>query len=770
MRKTNGTRIRILLFSSMLFLGGNLSAEVTTYGSNPEFTGAAQQQSVRKVTGTIKDELGEGMVGVNILLKGTNTGTTSDYDGNFSIEVPPNAVLEISYIGFLSQSVPVGDRTQLDIVLVEDTKMLNEVVVLGYGTNARKQDLSASVGIISNTEKLVTRPVTSTESMLQGQLAGVTITANGGDPTSSPHIVIRGQGSQNGDRVLWVVDGVPGAPVASMSDIESIVVLKDAASAAIYGAQSGAGGVVLVTTKKAKKGKPSISYEGILGIRQATNLPQSLTAEEQIRMRQTSYTQAKLSIPTGWDTAKNPWVGTTRTDWMDEIFRTASYQRHNISLNVGTDDFTNRISFSSNVDNGVLLNTYNNSVGLRYNGTYKLNKWVSISEDFVWKNSSSRGTNTSSAYSGVILSAIYMPRSATVYNPLTGSFGGTTTEDPEYIAKYGSSYPDIHGDVINPVRSLIAETNYNKTSDVWTTTALDITNIVEGLKFTSRFTYNVENNLYKNFNPRRKEVGKPSNTNTLSESTYRTDAWKTENTLTYDNTFGEHTVSGLLSTTADHYENRRLEVEGRTFANESKPLQYLAYAETITAGDKLEGPDANVSLISRLAYSFNDRYFVTGSWRRDYAGRLPKENNYGDFPAFTAAWKISNEKFFPKSDRFNLLKLRASWGRVGNLGSIGYNYKAAILSKKENPSNEGGQYGTTVGGAWGTAIYKGDALNRHLTWETSEQTDFGMDIDMFNERLSLAVDYFSKRTYNLIQKQTMNWPQTIGLNPMLVNQ
>ncbi len=770
MRKTNGARIKILLFSSMLFWGGNLSAEVTTNERDLEFTNVAQQQNVRKITGTIKDELGEGMVGVNILLKGTNTGTTSDYDGNFSIEVPPNAVLEISYIGFLSQAVPVGDRTQLDIVLVEDTKMLKEVVVLGYGTNARKQDLSASVGIISNTEKLVTRPVTSTESMLQGQLPGVTITANGGDPTSTPRIVIRGQGSQNGDNVLWVVDGVPGAPITSMSDIESIVVLKDAASAAIYGAQSGAGGVILVTTKQAQKGKPSISYDGIMGIRQATNLPQSLTAEGQIRMRQASYTHAGLSVPTGWDTAKNPWVGTTRTDWMDEIFRTASYQRHNVSLNVGTEDFKNRISFFSNTDNGLLLKTYNNSLGLRYNGTYKLNKWVSISEDFVWKNITSRGTNTSSAYSGVILSAIYMPRSATVYNPITGAFGGTTTEDPEYIAQYGSSYPDIHGDVINPVRSLIAETNYNKTSDVWTTTALNIGNIIEGLKFTSRFTYNVENNLYKNFTPRRNEVGKPSNTNTLSESTYRTDAWKTENTLTYDNTFGEHTVSGLLSTTADHYERRRLEVEGKTFANESKPLQYLAYGETTTASDLLEGPDANVSLISRLAYSFNDRYFITGSWRRDYAGRLPKEKNYGDFPAFTAAWKISNEKFFPQNDWVNLLKFRASWGRVGNLGSIGYNYKAAILSKKENPSNEGGQYGTTAGGAWGTAIYKSDALNRNLTWETSEQTDFGMDIDLFGERLSMGLDYFSKRTYNLIQKQTMNWPQTIGLNPMLVNQ
>ena len=185
--------------------------------------------------------------------------------------------------------------------------------------------------MLFRSDELAARPVTSTESMLQGQLPGVTIQADGGDPTSTPNIVIRGQGSQNGDNVLWVVDGVPGAPITSMNDIESIVVLKDAASAAIYGAQSGAGGVVLVTTKKAKEGAPTLTYDGTFGFRQATNLIEPLNAEEQVEMRRRSYENAGQALPDGWNVTKNPWVGTTRTDWMDAIFRTAFYQRHNIA-------------------------------------------------------------------------------------------------------------------------------------------------------------------------------------------------------------------------------------------------------------------------------------------------------------------------------------------------------------------------------------------------------------------------------------------------------
>ena len=732
------------------------------------FEVAAQEISVR---GTVKDIHGDPLTGVNVRVKDSSKGTVTDLNGKFYLSTPKDATLVVSFIGFTTQELKVSG-SPLQITLKEDTELLDEVVVLGYGAASRRQDLSASVGIISNPEALAVRPVTSTEGMLQGQLAGVTIQSNGGDPTGIPNIVIRGQGSQNGDNVLWVVDGVPGAPIASMNDIESITVLKDAASAAIYGAQSGAGGVILVTTKKARKGAPSLTYDGVYGIRRAANLITPLDAAQQLEMRKISYANAGQGIPTGWDTVKNPWIATTRTHWMDEIFRTALYQRHSVALNVGNDSFSNRLSFAYDDDQGVLINTYNKSLTMRYNGKMNINKWVSISEDLTWVNSSSRSKDTGNdAYTGPILSAIYMPASASVYNPLDGSYGGVTTEDPAYIKKYGSNFADIHGDAVNPVRLLNAENRYNKISDIWTTTTMEVGNVVPGLKFVSRFTYNLAHNLYKNFNPIRDEVGKPVLSNSLNESTWRTDAWKTENTLTYDRTFGKHTFGGLLSTTADHYESRTISINGTDFANEDPSLQYLSYAGTTQAVDGLTGPDANLSVIARAAYSYDDRYFATASWRRDYAGRLPKEHNYGDFPAFTLGWKLSNEGFFVKNDLIDLLKLRASWGRVGNLGSIPFSYKALLLGENDKWSKmEGAQYGVEKNSVWGSILYNYRALNPELTWETSEQTDLGLDIGMLKHRLTLSLDYFYKRTFNLIQLRSMEWPSTIGLEPLYVNQ
>ena len=748
-------QVNLGFYRMVLFLLLGLFTSVIAY---------SQQISVK---GIVKDQIGEPVIGANVLVRGTTNGVITNVNGEFILSASKSDVLVVSFVGYTTQEIPVSEK-QMTIVLKEDTELLDEVVVLGYGANTRKQDLSASVGIISNTDELAARPVTSTESMLQGQLPGVTIQADGGDPTSTPNIVIRGQGSQNGDNVLWVVDGVPGAPITSMNDIESIVVLKDAASAAIYGAQSGAGGVVLVTTKKAKEGAPTLTYDGTFGFRQATNLIEPLNAEEQVEMRRRSYENAGQALPDGWNVTKNPWVGTTRTDWMDAIFRTAFYQRHNIALNVGTDKSSSRLSLSFDNDQGTLINTYKKNLALRYNGKMQLNKWITISEDLVWKNTTSRSKETDNdAYTGPILSAVYMPASATIYNPLDGSYGGTTTEDPAYIEKYGSNFADAHGDAVNPVRLLEAENLYNKTSDVWSTTSLEIGNVLPGLKFVSRFTYNLQNYYYKKFNPIRDEVGKPNLSNNVQEQSYRMDAWKTENTLTYDNTFGKHTVGALFSTTADHYSKRGLEAIGKDLSNEAAYLQYMAYANSTEVLDYLTGPDANVSMIARLAYSYDDRYFVTASWRRDYAGRLPKEHNFGDFPAVTLGWKISNEKFFKKNDIVNLLKLRASWGRVGNLGSIDYNYKSPLLSK--NTYSEQAQYGVTSNQLWNNFAYYSTALNPNLTWETSEQYDLGLDMEMFNNRLSLSMDYFDKRTFNLIQPQPMNWPSTMGLDAMLVN-
>lgn len=748
-------QVNLGFYRMVLFLLLGLFTSVIAY---------SQQISVK---GIVKDQIGEPVIGANVLVRGTTNGVITNVNGEFILSASKSDVLVVSFVGYTTQEIPVSEK-QMTIVLKEDTELLDEVVVLGYGANTRKQDLSASVGIISNTDELAARPVTSTESMLQGQLPGVTIQADGGDPTSTPNIVIRGQGSQNGDNVLWVVDGVPGAPITSMNDIESIVVLKDAASAAIYGAQSGAGGVVLVTTKKAKEGAPTLTYDGTFGFRQATNLIEPLNAEEQVEMRRRSYENAGQALPDGWNVTKNPWVGTTRTDWMDAIFRTAFYQRHNIALNVGTDKSSSRLSLSFDNDQGTLINTYKKNLALRYNGKMQLNKWITISEDLVWKNTTSRSKETDNdAYTGPILSAVYMPASATIYNPLDGSYGGTTTEDPAYIEKYGSNFADAHGDAVNPVRLLEAENLYNKTSDVWSTTSLEIGNVLPGLKFVSRFTYNLQNYYYKKFNPIRDEVGKPNLSNNVQEQSYRMDAWKTENTLTYDNTFGKHTVGALFSTTADHYSKRGLEAIGKDLSSEAAYLQYMAYANSTEVLDYLTGPDANVSMIARLAYSYDDRYFITASWRRDYAGRLPKEHNFGDFPAVTLGWKISNEKFFKKNDIVNLLKLRASWGRVGNLGSIDYNYKSPLLSK--NTYSEQAQYGVTSNQLWNNFAYYSTALNPNLTWETSEQYDLGLDMEMFNNRLSLSMDYFDKRTFNLIQPQPMNWPSTMGLDAMLVN-
>ena len=732
----------------------------------------ANAQNV-KVSGTVKDAVGP-VMGAAVMVQGTTVGATTDLDGNYTLSAPANAVLEVSCIGYKTVSEPLNGRTAVNFTLSEDNELLADAVVLGYGAATKKKDLSASVGVVATPEKLAQHPVTSTEAMLQGQIPGVTVTAAGGDPTSTPSIVIRGQGSKNGDSVLWVVDGIPGAPINSLSDIESIVVLKDAASAAIYGAQSGAGGVILVTTKKGTKGV-SVSYDGLVGIRQATNVVQSLNAEEQIEMEKRSYSAAGQTLPDGWNTAVNPYIGTTRTDWVNEIFRTALYHRHNVVLNAGTDKAKNRLSFMLDNNQGVLKNTYNDKLGINYRGDFQINKWIKITEDLNWRQGDSKGTDTdSNGYSGTIYRAIAMPQSASRYSWDGTGYGGTANEDPEYLAQYGN-FGGIHGDVVNPFRGLDANTRYNRWNSLYTTTGLEFANLVKGLKFNSRFTYYVNNGISKEFKPSILEVGKPEAGNNLSESTYRNDGWKTENTLSYDRTFGKHSVGALLSTTANYAQERGFSASGKVFADEDPNFQFLSYAESRDASDYYNGPDSNVALIARLSYSFDDRYFVTASWRRDYAGRLPSNCNYGDFPAVTGAWKISSEPFFQKNDTLTLLKLRASWGRIGNINSIGWNYKSPTLGSTNWGSQsmwyglgDGGN-GTAGGILTGKFYYLSKALNPNLTWETSEQFDLGLDVDMFKDRLSMSFDFYNKRTWNLIQDQSSGWPSTIGVDAMKVN-
>ncbi|MDF9829378.1 TonB-dependent receptor [Parabacteroides sp. PF5-6] len=753
--KTISVRLVCVVFLLNCLVG--LMGAMAAPDANGTHSSPVSQQSTRKISGLVKDQVGDPIIGANIFVKGSTQGVITGLNGDFQLDVPQNGVVVISYIGYLTQEITITNQTNLNILLIEDTQKLEEIVILGYGAQTRKSDLSASIGIVKEIETLKGRPVASTESMLQGQIPGVTVVAQGGDPTATPSIVIRGQGSTSSEKVLWVVDGVPGAPL-NTNDIESIVVLKDAASAAIYGAHSGSAGVILVTTKKAKAGKPSLAYEGSFGVRQASNLPQSLTIEQQRQVVNTSYGAAGQSIPSGWDPSVNPEIATTRTDWMDEVFRNAIFQRHDVSLNVGTEDFTNRISLNYTSDEGTLRGTYKDVLSMRYNGSYKLNKYVTISEDFMYRKKDNRGTDTSSGYSGVILSALYMPRSAVPYYE-DGSYGGVCARD---------GIAAIHGDVVNPLRTLMANTQEDKTNYASSSTILQVKDIIPGLKFTSRFTYRYEDWYYKNFTPISTEPGKPNGVNELSYETAKSTYWETENTLTYDNTFGKHSLGALFSTTADQFRKKGFTAGGRNFNNENEIYQYLNYASTaVTSTDYYKDPDNNVALIGRLSYSYDNRYFVTASWRRDYAGRLPEGKKSGDFPAITAGWKISEESFFPKNDVLTFLKMRASWGRIGNLGSIATAYGSPTLSKDGN--NDGKQVGKDAT-ITTNLLYLKTAYNSNLTWETSEQTDLGLDMNFLKDRLSFSMDFFYKRTVDLIQSQTSGWPNYMGVEPKLINQ
>ena len=735
--------------------------------SSNAFTSITQQNN--KITGTVLDETGTPVIGANVAVQGTTNGTVTDLDGNFVLNVPKGSTLVISYIGYTETLVKVGNENSLKITLKEDSQALDEVVVVGYG-KMKKGDLSAAVSSIANVDKLMERPISNAQEMLQGQIPGVTVVSNGGRPDEAPTITIRGMGSRSGEAPLYVVDGVPGAPF-NFSDVVSMTVLKDAASAAIYGAYAGSAGVILVTTKQAAPGKTSVSYDMVTGFSQAYNLPQSLTIEEERMVRAKSLGFGSVdelaANITGWDVNKNPYIGETRTDWVDAIFRNAPFQRHNVAISGGTEEFSNRASVEYSNKQGTLINTYNKSITLRLNSMWKVNNWIQLREDLSWQDVQKRGADTWSAESGVIVSALKMPRNAEVYGP-DGSYGGTAPSDEEYIKKYGSNYADIHGDAVNPVRALTDGNVSNHTSYLTSSTFFDIKEPIKGLNFTSRFTYKLRNFFLRQYSTRRLEPGKPENRNFLLYESQREPQWDLENTLTYDRVFNRHNVGLMASTTANDYSVRRFSAIGRDFQNEDESLMYFDQAGQFDRPRDGFVKDRNVSFVGRASYSFADRYFVTASWRRDYAGRLPKGQKYGDFPSATVAWKLTSEPFMPKSDVLNMLKLRASWGRIGNLGSINRGYGYQMLSTHIIQGGDcGGQIGDTNPIIFGK--YYSEGFNPFLTWETSEQLDFGIDLNMFNNRFGLTADYFYKKTTDLIKRQDSGWTNSIGMSPMLIN-
>jgi len=697
----------------------------------------------RIITGIVRDTLGAAIAGVSVKVVGTQTGTTTDAKGSFRIEAGQQAVLSFSMIGFHSKEVTVGEDEVIHVTLSEERSTLSEVVVVGYGTQ-KKETLTGAISLVS-LDKLSSRSVNSVGEVLAGKSPGVIVTNEGGDPTSPPRINIRGAGGVNGENVLYVIDGsiFLGTPQLNPNDIESISVLKDA-SAAIYGARA-SGGVVLITTKKGKKGQLQISVDAKLGQQSAWRKLKPLNAEQRAEVAATAAKNGGTTILPAFDPAKYPDGLVTKTNWMDEVFRTASLQDYNGAINGGNEKSNFYLSFNYRKAEGIVLNTKTQRYNVRINSEHQINPWLKVGENLSYSSTNGNGANTSSDYTGALLSAIYYPTNGTPYNA-DGSFAGLP-----------GPYPGDYGDIINPVAELMRIDLNNPVNVLVVNPYINI-QLAKGLMFRSNLSITKSNNRYKSFTPRRPEIGKPVMSNSLVESADESNDILAEQVLNYKTTFGAHQLDFTGGYTFQKTKSTSLYTSGTGFDDESKQYRYLNNANTTQPSESGYRATALASLFMRANYNYNEKYLLSLIGRRDGSSMLKENNRYRNYYSISGGWALKKEDFLSSVDWLNELKLRGSYGVLGGLARLNPLDVSPLLVRTtsyfgEKPTLQNG--------------YAQNVLpNEDLRWAESKQTNLGLDLGILNG-LSLVADYFVKETNNMILTRTL--PGTAGLNTQTIN-
>ncbi len=702
-----------------------------------------------KVSGTVIDTtLDEPFIGVTIQAVGTTLGTTSDMNGRFSIAVPIGTELKFSFVSYKPVSYVVkGADANLRIEMHEDSQALEELVVIGYGAS-RKEDLSTSISTMSIGKELKSGP-SNLASVMQGRLPGVTIQNSGGDPLSRAELNIRGKGSRGGDAVLYVVDGVPGAPF-NIEDVENITVLKDAASAAIYGASVGSGGVIVVTTKKGKSGRVNVQFNGSYSFKNATKLPSVTTAGQYTKIWTHLAETEGAGLPTVANVKAYPYGAIHRTDWMKEIFRTGALQHYALTLNGGSDKLQSILSFSYDKNEGILLNTYSESFGGRLNVDYTIFDWLSVNQNVNINYSNGQGGVWDRGHEGILMDATFFPSSATVYeldrngNKVLGKdgqplWGGTV---PQYYASQGVSG---YGMLNNPVATLMRQRQNRPETNLFSTTALTIKPL-RGLDIISRFSVGQDWARYENFTPEVKEVGSRARPNSRSIYSSLHSNWLWENTITYATLLADvHHISAMAGYTMAYDNWRNHTVEKQNYPNED-PSKVRFQNGTQFSEPPIEGitEESMISGFGRLSYSYDDRYFVTGSIRNDFSSKLAPRNRSAIFPALSGSWKISSESFMKDVKAIDLLKVRGSWGQVGNVAMVDpYAYNVSMAQAR------GSVFGANNDVVYG--FFQKGISNTDLKWETTESWGVGLDVGLFG-KVSLSADYFNKTTKDLIER------------------
>lgn len=681
-------------------------------------TNTAQQ--VKTITGMVTDTSGEAIIGANIRIKGTTTGTITDIDGKFSIEAEPRSVIEVSYIGYLTQEVLVNNQKSIRILLKEDTKTLDEVVVIGYGVQ-KKADLTGSVANI-NTEKLNTQSNANIGQALQGKIAGVDIVSQGGNPGAGARIMVRGIGTLNNASPLYIVDGMYMSSIDNINpnDIASIDVLKDASSAAIYGSRA-ANGVIIVTTKEGTntEGKPIIDLSVNVGISTASKFLDMLDAKgwaEVTTVARQAIGKPMLDMAT--DLANKP-----DNDWQDIMFRPALMQNYNLSVKGGGKYSTYYTGLGYFNQDGVVKGTNYQRYNIQSKNDYK-------------RGIFSAGTNLILSFS----------HDKPLHQELRGGMIGTILQNVPTLEKYDDTheggYGGTYGDVVNIPNPLAMIDNnimnrYNENMKVFANLYAQL-EFLKGLKYKLNLTPDFSFERYKYYLNKYDFGLATNNVTQLTERQRRRRNILVENLLTFDRTFGDHKISVLAGYTYQDSRYRHLQAYGEELP---EGLEEMDAATKNRSNEGNSSRSVLTSILGRVFYSYQNKYLFTATMRRDGSSKFGKNNRYGYFPSFSLGWNIAEEKFMKTITWLDQLKVRGGYGVLGNQEIDDYQYSSTITTGINYPDGNGG----LIQGA-----FPKDFANPDIKWEETAMTNVGIDFMAFNNRLSLTADWYVKNTKDIL--------------------
>lgn len=711
----------------------------------------------RTIEGTVSDaKSGETLIGAAVQIKGTTIGSTTDINGHYvltSDELTATTILLFSYIGYTSEEVTTGARTTIDMQLKAEQTMLDELVVIGYGTT-KKRNVLGAVSKVDNTE-LTRMPVAGVDQALQGRVAGVQVTQNTGAPGEGVAVRIRGTGSiSSGNSPLYIVDGIAMADalkVLSPNDIENISVLKDASAAAIYGSRAN-NGVVLITTKKGTKGKTNITYRGQTGFQQATRLTKMVNTADYI----TVYNEAARNdnaflSPNLQRTLITPEdaAGFADVNYLEELLRTAPVNSHEVSVSGGTEKSTFLLSTSLYDQKGMIKNTGYTRGTVRLDVSTEANKWLEVgmsmlagmsSTDIIGSSGDGAGGNGGS----VIRYAFF--RNPAI--PVRFDDGRYVDRPAEY---FGSQiFDSFLGDGYNP----IGMANYNDNSrrdDNYLGKAYLVAKITDKLKFTTNVGMDYRNSNTRRFNKSWGTLNRIDAVNSLNISEEQAANWTVNNLLNYETNFGEdHTFSALLGFEAIKNQGKGLYANDGNFPVEQDELIFIGNG----LGNKLSSQNQYASTLAsffgRANYDYKGKYYISGTLRRDGSSRFTRDNQWGTFYSVSGGWILKQESFLSDVSWLENLKIRAGYGAIGNQ-EIGLYANSDRISPYYNyPFG-----GISNGGYAQTALG-----NEKLKWETSYQYNAGVDAEFWKGALALSVDYFYKVTENMLVKEPL--PPSVG--------